>query len=49
MVKRGEFINFASNLKIEDNYSTTMQCVIELSKKVLLLEERILKLEEVKK
>jgi len=41
-----EYINVAKELKTEDGYDTTMQTIIELSKLVLNLEERIVKLEE---
>ena len=53
MVKKGEFIDFAANLKVESDilkkeysYSTEMQIIIELSKKIIILEERIAKLEK---
>lgn len=56
MVKKGEFIEFASKMKVdgdilkgEDIYSTEMQVIIELSQKIKDLELRIKVLEDAKK
>ena len=48
MVKKGEFIEFAASLKedILTKFPTETQIIIELSKKIIDLEERILKLEK---
>ena len=43
-----EYIDKASKANIEDNYDTTYQTCIELSKKMIELEERLKKMEEVK-
>ena len=48
MVKKGEFIQFASLKDVKNDYSTEFQVVIELSKKIEDLELRVKKLEEVK-
>lgn len=56
MVKKGKFIEFASTLKVDGDfrigeaiYSTEMQTIIELSKKIIELELRIKVLEDAKK
>lgn len=53
MVDKGEFIEFASNLKVEGDLilgiggpSTTMQIIIELCIKIKELETRIIELEK---
>ena len=40
-----EFIDKAARLKVEEGYDTSMQTLIQLSKKIQDLEERIKKLE----
>lgn len=44
-----EFIDKASQLKVEDGYDTSTQTLIQLSVKIKDLELRIKKLEEVTK
>ena len=47
MVKKGQFIDFASNLNTEE-MSTEMQIIIELAKKVKELENKITELDSEK-
>ena len=53
MVKKGEYIKFASNISQEKDVekgnlglSTQMSIIVELSKKIVELEARIIKLEK---
>lgn len=48
MVDKGEFIDFAISIKDTEELSTAMQCIIELSLKIKILEERIEVLEAAK-
>lgn len=51
MVEKGEFIEFAASKEVViidgiSGNSTEMQIMIEISKKIIELEERIIKLEK---
>ena len=48
MVDKGKFIDFAISIKDNENISTPMQCIVELSIKIKILEERIKVLEAAK-
>ena len=47
-IEKEKYIDKASNLKIEDGYSTTYQTCIQLSIKIKKLEARIIELEKQK-
>ena len=56
MVRKGEFIDFAASKEVnadfltnETVYNTEMQVIIELSKKIIELEARIITLEKIEK